>query len=78
MDGWQAQPLAAVVEHVFGAGGATASDEGADGEEGVEVADAAGGFDLDMSRRMLAHEGEIGGGCAAGAVAGAGFDPVGF
>lgn len=70
-----------------GAGAAAGGAKFADADEAVEVADAAGGFDLDFGRAVGAHEFEV---VVSGAlivvvavglfgesVAGAGFDVVG-
>ena len=78
VDWGKVEARTAIVEHVFGTAGAAAGDEVADFEEGIEVANAAGGFDLNVLRGVLAHKGEVFGGRPAGAIAGAGFDPVGF
>src|SRR5439155_24885424 len=78
LDRRQVQAAAEVIEDFFGAAGtATGDAEVADFQQGVEVADSAGGFDLNVGRGVLAHEGEVFDGRAAGAIAGAGFDPVG-
>ena len=50
VDWGKVEARTAVVEHVFGAAGAAAGDELADFEEGIEVADAAGRFDLNILR----------------------------
>lgn len=76
-EGSEAEALAAVFKHGLSAGGADAADaDCADGEECVEVADAAGGLDLDAGWRVAAHEFEVSVGSASGGVTGGGLDPV--
>ena len=76
-DGRKSEALAAVVEHCGGAGGADAGDaNGAQLEQGIEGANAAGGFYLHAGRGVAAHEHEVEKSGPAGGITGGGFDPI--
>ena len=68
--------MPALVENLRRLAGSAAGDEGAGFEQLVQRADASRRFDLDVRRRVLAHQLQVGERRAAGAVTGRGFDPV--
>src|ERR1035437_5217763 len=77
-DWLQAQPLAAFLQDGHGVGGGhPAHPEVAYGQQRIEIANAARRLDLDVSRRMFAHQFKIGESCPAGRIPGGGLDPIG-
>src|ERR1035437_7767912 len=77
-DGLKAESLAALLQHRLSACGSHAADaDCANGQQCIKIANSACRLDLNLCRRMLAHQFEIGKRCAAGRISCGSLYPIG-